>query len=93
MKTEWDKYVELVHGMSLDSLLGKGPTKKAYVSTLRMIADQMEPLISSSASDAPEDKRDGLATKDTRPPNRPGWDGKMHGPWENWKDPNGRQCS
>ena len=42
---KWTKYVELVALMSHDVLLGCGPTKAAYVSNLRMIANQMKTLL------------------------------------------------
>ena len=45
MHNEWCKYVDLIASMHIDHMLGKGPTKAAFVSNLRIIADQMEKLL------------------------------------------------
>ena len=41
----WEKHIELVASMSADTLCGRGPTRKAFVENLRIIANEMEKLI------------------------------------------------
>ena len=38
----WLLYVRCVAGMATDELMGRGPTRKAFIENLRVIADQME---------------------------------------------------
>lgn len=42
---KWQLYVRCVTGMGTDELLGRGPTKEAFIENLRLIADQMEALL------------------------------------------------
>ena len=44
INNEWNRYVVLTASMSHDFLAGKGCTKGAYISNLRMIADALEKL-------------------------------------------------
>lgn len=41
----WDTAVNTLASMCVSYQLGKGPTKEAFISTLRIYADEMEKLI------------------------------------------------
>lgn len=42
---QWDKYVDLLMSMGLDARMGRGPTKAGFVNNLRLMADNMEKLL------------------------------------------------
>ena len=41
----WDRAVDTLASMCLSEKIGTGPTKQAFIMTLRMYADEMEKLI------------------------------------------------
>lgn len=50
---KWQRYVQLVAGMATDAMLGRGPTPRAFVNNLRLIADQMEDLLPNTSAHRP----------------------------------------
>lgn len=54
----WARAVDTLASMCVSEKMGRGPTKEAFVFTLRLYADEMEKLISSKALEGhilPED--------------------------------------
>lgn len=41
----WIKYVNLIASMAMDTLMNKGPSDKAFVANLKLMADNMDKLI------------------------------------------------
>ena len=48
--SDWEKHIKLVASMASDAMLGRGPTPKAFISNLRLIATLMEEVLQSADS-------------------------------------------
>ena len=49
------EYLELIVSMGIDALTGSGPTPRAMIANLRMIADELEKMIPEGADEKGRD--------------------------------------